>query len=146
LPLYDPNPEHLWNRLFAAFYLRPSELPSRPKYPDDPTQLDSWDRKLRSGELPLGPVVNRIEGGDVLAFLAWQKTRYYSQPATFQRADRLLDEFLEARGERLIDDPLRPFSGAARLRSQAKLPPARPADRTERVGGDRPGAGCCSTG
>src|SRR3990167_6187778 len=107
LPLYDSNPEHLWNRLFAAFYIRPSEIPSRPKYPDDPTLLDPWDRKLRSGELPQGPVVKRIEGGDVLSFLAWQKTRYYSQPATFQRADRLLDEFLEARGERLIADPLK---------------------------------------
>lgn len=107
LPLYDSNPEHLWNRLFAAFYIRPSELPSRPKYPDDSTQLDSWDRKLRSGELRPGPVVKRIEGGDVLSFLAWQKTWYYSEPATFQRADRLLDEFIEAHGERLIDDPLK---------------------------------------
>ena len=107
LPLYDPTPEHLWNRLFAVFYIRPSELPSRPDYPDDPTQLDAWDRKLRSGELARGPVVKRIEGGDIPSFPAWQRTRYYSEPATFHRADRLLDEFLETRGERLIDDPLK---------------------------------------
>lgn len=23
LPLFDPDPEHLWNRLFAAFWVRP---------------------------------------------------------------------------------------------------------------------------
>ncbi|MEK7677559.1 MAG: hypothetical protein AAB676_17155 [Verrucomicrobiota bacterium] len=107
LPLYDPQPDHLWNRLFAAFYIRPSTLPSRPQYPDDSTQLDEWDRELRSGKLVPGPVVKRIEGGDVLAFLAWQKTRHYSEPATFQRANKLLDEFIEGRGERLIDDPLK---------------------------------------
>ncbi|MFA6563001.1 MAG: hypothetical protein WCV00_13910 [Verrucomicrobiia bacterium] len=107
LPLYDPQPEHLWNRLFAAFYIRPSALPSRPEYPQDSTKLDEWDRKLRAGKLPRGPVVRRIEGGDVLGFLAWPKTRHYSEPAPFQRADKLLDEFLETRGERLIADPLK---------------------------------------
>ena len=107
LPLYDSNPEHLWNRLFAAFYIRSSELPSRPDYPDDSTKLDEWDWKLRSGQLPLGPVVKRIEGGDAFAFPAWQKTRYYSEPATFERTGRLLDEFIDTHGERLIDDPLK---------------------------------------
>jgi outer membrane protein assembly factor BamB len=107
LPLYDSDPEHLWNRLFAAFYIRPSELPSRPEYPKDPTKLDEWDRMLRSGKLPLGPVVRRIEGGDIPSFPAWQKTHYYSEPATFERADRLLDEFLDTHAERLIADPLK---------------------------------------
>jgi hypothetical protein len=56
LPLYDPSPEHLWNRLFAAFYIRPTEIPSRPKYPDDPTQLSGGPehrplRGCRSGEI-----------------------------------------------------------------------------------------------
>jgi len=107
LPLYDSNPEHLWNRVFGAFYIRPSELPSRPEYPKDSTKLDQWDRKLRSGELPLGPVIKRIEGGDIPSFPAWQKTRYYSDPATFERADKLLDEFIDTHGERLLDDPLK---------------------------------------
>lgn len=107
LPLYDANPEHLWNRLFAAFYIRPSELPSRPEYPLDSTKLDEWDRKLRAGKLPLGPVVRRIEGGDVLGLLAWPKTRHYSEPAVFQRTDKLLDEFLATRGERFVSDPLK---------------------------------------
>lgn len=107
LPLYDTRPEHLWNRLFAALYIRPSELPGRPEYPRDATLLDAWDHKLRVGALPLGPVVKRIEGGDIPGFPAWAKTRYYAEPATFQRVERLLNEFLEARGERLIEDPLR---------------------------------------
>lgn len=107
LPLYDSNPEHLWNRLFAAFYIRPSQLPSRPEYPRDTTELDEWDRKLRAGKLPAGPVVKRFEGGDVATLLAWRKTRHYSDPASFQRENRLLDEFLETRAERLITDPLK---------------------------------------
>ncbi|MHB9081434.1 MAG: hypothetical protein ACYC3X_28510 [Pirellulaceae bacterium] len=40
LPIYDSDPTHLWNRLFAVFYIRPSELPSRPDYPQDSTKLD----------------------------------------------------------------------------------------------------------
>lgn len=107
LPLYDPDPEHLWNRLFAAFYIRTSELPSRPEYPTDPTKLDEWDRKLRAGKLPPGPVVKRIEGGDIPSFPAWQKTRSDSDPAIFERAVKLLDEFLETRSEQRITEPLK---------------------------------------
>jgi hypothetical protein len=107
LPLYDSNPEHLWNRLFAVFYIRPSELPSRPEYPQDSTKLDEWDRKLRVGKLPPGPVVKRFEGGDAKSLLAWPRTRYYSEPGTFARTEPLLDEFHATSGERLIDDPLK---------------------------------------
>ena len=106
LPLYDSNPEHLWNRLFAVFYIRPSELPSRPEYPQDSTKLDEWDRKLRAGKLPLGPVVKRFEGGDTMSLLAWDQTRYYSEPGTFARADKLLQEFITTHAERLIGVPL----------------------------------------
>lgn len=107
LPLYDADPEHLWNRLFAVFYIRPSDLPSRPEYPEDSTMLDEWDRKLRDGKLSLGPSVRRFEGGDTMSFLAWPRTVYFSEPATFARADTLLEEFLTAHGEQLIDDPLK---------------------------------------
>jgi hypothetical protein len=107
LALYHSDPNHLWNRLFAALYVRPSELPGRPAYPEDTTQLDAWDRKLRNGQLPPGPVVKRIEGGDVIEFLAWPQTRYFSEPATGERVNRLLDQFLAARGETLITDPVR---------------------------------------
>ena len=107
LPLYDADPEHLWNRLFAVFYIRPSELPSRPEYPQDSTKLDEWDRKLRDGKLAPGPVVKRFEGGDTMGLLAWAQTRYYSEPETFARAEKLLEEFITTHGERLIDDPLK---------------------------------------
>jgi len=107
LPLYDSDSTHLWNRLFSVFYIRPSELPSRPEYPQDSTKLDEWDRKLREGKLPLGPVVKRFEGGDTKSLLAWPKTRYYSEPKTFVRSDKLLDEFITTHGERLIADPLK---------------------------------------
>jgi len=107
LPLYDADPNHLWNRLFAVFYTRPSRLPARPQYPADTTRLDAWDRLLRRGELAPGPTVERIEGGDVLGILAWPKTRYFSRPDRFAHENRLLDEFLESHGERLIDAPLK---------------------------------------
>lgn len=106
LPLYDVRPDHLWNRVFAVFYTRPSALPSAPEYPTDSTKLDEFEHQQRRGELAPGPVVKRIEGGDTKSLLAWSKTRYYSEPTTFERANRLLDEFLETHGERLIDHPL----------------------------------------
>ena len=107
LPLYDPQPQHLWKWLFAAFYIRSSALPSRPEYPQDTTKLDECERKLREGKLPPGPVVERIEGGDAPGLLACKKTRHYSEPAVFERENQLLDEFLEAHGEPLIGDPLK---------------------------------------
>ena len=42
-----------------------------------------------------------------MSFLAWPRTRYYSEPGTFARADKLLEEFIATHGERLIDDPLK---------------------------------------
>jgi hypothetical protein len=85
LPLYHPDPKHLWNRLFAALYTRPSELPSRPG----------------------GPNVKRLEGGDVLEFLGWGKTGYWTEPGVTERLTRLLEEFSSQHGEKLITDPLR---------------------------------------
>lgn len=85
LPIYDEDPRHLWNRLFAAFYIRPSALP------DD------------SG----GPPVPRIEGGDIIDFLAWSQTTYWDEPAVAARLHAVVDEFLESDGVNLIDDPLR---------------------------------------
>jgi hypothetical protein len=106
LPLYDDDPGHLWNRLFATLYIRASELPSRS--PDSPEMtLYERDLKMRAGKVPPGPVVRRIEGGDVMEFPAWPRTRYYSEPATFERVDKLLDEFLGGAGEKLIVDPVK---------------------------------------
>lgn len=85
LPIYDVDPDHLWNRIFATFYIRPRQLA--------PTE----------GQ----PAMVRHEGGDVIEFLAWGKTTYWSSEAIAAKVKPLLDEFLEADGEALVDDPLR---------------------------------------
>jgi hypothetical protein len=72
LPLYDADPQHLANRLFAALSIRTSEIPTK------------------RGGLP----VRRIEGGDVLDFLAWPGSQYWSSVETCDRLTRLLDECL----------------------------------------------------
>lgn len=85
LPVYDPDPTHLWNRLESAFYIRHSHIPST------------------SG----GPPIHRIEGGDYIDFFGWGRTEYWSSPQTAQRLIPLLDEYLNGGGERMIHDPLR---------------------------------------
>src|SRR5258708_29521430 len=47
--LFDADPQHLWNRLFAAVTIRPSLL-----------------RSVKGG-----PPVARIEGGDRIEFFGW---------------------------------------------------------------------------
>src|SRR4029077_15786443 len=58
-PLFDADPQHLWNRLFAAVTIRPRLLPSRRD----------------------GPPVARIEGGDRIEFFGWGGTTYWDEPA-----------------------------------------------------------------
>jgi hypothetical protein len=84
-PLFDPDPQHLWNRLFAAVTIRPSLLPS-----------------VRGG-----PPVARIEGGDRIEFFGWGGTTYWDEPANIAALEALLDRFLGERGERLSTDPLK---------------------------------------
>jgi hypothetical protein len=85
LPIYDADPQHLWNRLFAVFYIRESNLP----------------------EVPGGQPVKRIEGGDYIDFLAWDRTDHWSTPEVADRVNSLLDEFLDKGGAKLVDDPLK---------------------------------------
>jgi hypothetical protein len=85
LPLYDADPQHLWNRLHAAISIRESDLPSK------------------RGGTP----VKRIEGGDRIEFLGWPGTTYWDEPATVDRIEALLAEFKTQHGEQLIDDPLK---------------------------------------
>jgi hypothetical protein len=84
LPLYDKDPNHLWNRLFAVLYIRPGENP------------------------PPGQA-RRIEGGDAyLDPLLWPETaRFTADRAVLEKTIRLLDEFLEQKGADLITDPLK---------------------------------------
>ncbi|MEX2113313.1 MAG: hypothetical protein WD845_09015 [Pirellulales bacterium] len=85
LPLYDADPQSLVNRLFAAFYVRASNIPTK------------------RGGMP----VRRIEGGDVIDFLAWTGSDYWSAPETCQRLGSLLDECLADPAKFRPADPLR---------------------------------------
>jgi hypothetical protein len=85
LPLFDADPQHLWNRLFAAVTIRSSLLPSEKG----------------------GPSVARIEGGDRIEFFGWGGTTYWDEPANLARLEGLLDQFLEREGEKLSTHPLK---------------------------------------
>ncbi|MBI2827242.1 MAG: hypothetical protein HYX69_21430 [Planctomycetia bacterium] len=85
LPLYDGDPQSLVNRLFAAFYIRASNIPPK------------------RGGMP----VPRIEGGDVIDFLAWSGSDYWTAPETCQRLSALLDECLADPARVRPADPLR---------------------------------------
>jgi hypothetical protein len=84
-PLFDTDPQHLWNRIFAAITIRPSLLPSRRG----------------------GPPVARIEGGDRIEFFGWGGTTYWDEPANVAQLEGLLDQFLGQAGEKLSTDPLK---------------------------------------
>ena len=85
LPLFDRDPQHLWNRLFAAVTIRPSFIPSQRE----------------------GQPVARIEGGDRIEFFVWGGTTYWDESETVARVSTLLDQFLEQSGEKLVSDPLK---------------------------------------
>jgi hypothetical protein len=85
LPLFDADPQHLWNRLFAAATIRSSLLPS----------------------VKDGPPVARIEGGDRIEFFGWGGTTYWDEPENVARLDTLLGQFLEQQGAKLSTDPLK---------------------------------------
>jgi len=85
LPLFDADPQHLWNRLFAAVTIRSSLLPS-----------------VRGG-----PPVARIEGGDRIEFFGWGGTTYWDAPGNVARFERLLDQFLGEGGAKLSTHPLK---------------------------------------
>lgn len=85
LPVYDSAPRHLWNRVFSAFYIRPRRFAATRRR----------------------PALVRYEGGDVIEFLAWGQTRYWSSAEVAGKVTRLLDEFLRTRGEKLLRAPLK---------------------------------------
>lgn len=85
LPLFDADATHLWNRMYSAFYIRPRRFPANEKQ----------------------EAMVRFEGGDVIEFLAWGTTKYWSSTVVFQKVNPLLDEFLDQQGAGLISDPLK---------------------------------------
>lgn len=74
--IYHADAEHLWNRLYAALFVR--------------TGSDGV-----------------VYGRDRLEPLLWKGSRHLLDGPSHQRAAAILDEFVEKRGEKLIDDPLK---------------------------------------
>lgn len=85
LPLFDADPQHLWNRIFAIVTIRNSLLPSRRG----------------------GPPVGRIEGGDRIEFFGWGGTTYWDESANIANLEALLDQFLASGAEGLTTEPLK---------------------------------------
>jgi hypothetical protein len=78
--VYDPDPNHLWNRLFAAFYLREVEDMNGVPSTLGPNAVDP----------PLG-----------------LHPRFLLDGAAFITCRDILEEFLQKRGHELISDPLK---------------------------------------
>lgn len=79
--IYDPHPQHLWNRLHAAFYRREVETTAK------------------NQRLSLGPGVLDPPLG--------VHPRYLLDDGPFAKCDAVLDEFLTAHGEKDFADPLK---------------------------------------
>jgi hypothetical protein len=74
--IYDSNPSHLWNRIYAALLIRAD----------------------RHGT---------AFGADSLDPLLWSETEHLLAGPSHEHALRVLDEFLETHGERMIHDPVK---------------------------------------
>ncbi len=90
--VYDPDPQHLWNRLFAAFYVR---------------QVEVVERAVVGGEAEGGAPRTVVLGPDVLDPPLGRHARFLLDDAPFRQCNELLDEFLSSSGAQLIDDPLK---------------------------------------
>ncbi len=78
--------------------------PVRPIYHTDPGHL--WNRLHDALFVRVAPD-GRAYGHDRLEPLLWLGTKHLLEPRSCERAVRLLDEFLQKKGEKLIDDPLK---------------------------------------
>lgn len=85
-PIFHADAEHVWNRLFAALYIRPRMIAASDEQPKE---------------------MVRYEGGDVIEFLAWGTTSYWASSDAFAKINPLLDEFLNGGGADMISDPLK---------------------------------------
>ena len=85
LAVYDADPNHVWNRLFSTLYIRPRLLPASAAQ----------------------AAAVRYEGGDVIEFLAWGQTEYWSTEDMCTKLNPLLDEFLDSERSPKIHDPLK---------------------------------------
>lgn len=91
--IYDANPNHLWNRLFAAFYER--RIVYNAVAPTD--KIAPWNRVLEPEWV----------GPDVLDPPLGYHPKYLLDDEPFTKCTALPDEFSEQHGEELIRDPLK---------------------------------------
>ena len=115
LPIYDPDPAHLWNRLFAAFYVRRTKPASQGDWllvqllpPDEtvptelsPALLELWRRTYNND------TARRIEGGDILDPPLLPRPDAILADNYFKPAFEILDEFILQNGQDMLRDPLR---------------------------------------
>lgn len=116
LPVYVADPDHLWNRLFAALYVREVRPRSRDGYATRAPVLAAGEKlpaRLTKSQLRQWKQTyhrnprTRLEGGDVVDPPLAGHPRYLLESANFVAVDKLLGEFVRTRGERKIRDPLR---------------------------------------
>jgi hypothetical protein len=74
---YDPDPQHLWNRLYDALFVR--------------TEPGDGERY----------------GSAELDILFWDSTKHLLTSPSREKAIQVLDEFIRSHGERLIRDPMK---------------------------------------
>lgn len=84
--IYDPDPNHLWNRLFVTFYRQ---------------KVSSYV----AGQM--GKTVTNWVGPDVLDPPLGYHPRFLLDDEPFAKCDAILDEFLNQQGAKLIHDPLK---------------------------------------
>ncbi len=84
--VYDPDPSHIWNRLFAVFYHR---------------KVSSYVNQKRDKTMA------RWIGPDVLDPPIGYHPRFVLEDEPFAKCDEALDEFLGRQGAELIRDPLK---------------------------------------
>lgn len=109
LPIYDPDPAHLWNRLFASFYIRPlrpdhasptgpPQLQVDEKVPDElsPSLRERWHESYNTD------VHCRVEGGDVLEPPLFAHPESLTVDRYYQPSLAALEEFVQQDGERLL--------------------------------------------
>ena len=93
IAIYDADPNHLWNRLFAVFYLR--------KIANNTYARTDVGWSMNRLEAP------RWVGPDVLDPPLGYHPQFLLDDEPFTNCSALLDEFLNRHGDTLIHDPLK---------------------------------------
>jgi hypothetical protein len=88
--IFDSNPDHLWNRVYAAFYIR---------------EMEYGDSVPASH--PLHSFYPKLLGPDVVDPPLGVHPRFLLDGGTFTTCRSVLDEFIEKRGDALISEPLK---------------------------------------